>query len=116
MEQNPYESPKDPAQQQVVDKRCHFRLRWVLIPMAVALLLTVGLGTYVRATGIGVPYPEQTKEEAAYEERHWAIALPLFFASAVAWLMAGVAALVWGISAAIRLICRLRSSSPAAIT
>jgi hypothetical protein len=116
MEQNPYESPKDPAQQQVVDRRCHVRLRWALFPMAAALLLTVGFAIYVMATGIGVPYPEQTKKEAAYEKQHWIIALPLVFAAAVAWLITGVAALAWGIPAGIRLICRLRSPSSAAIT
>jgi len=65
--------------------------------VAVGLIVLAGLLTAVGmvhgvATGIGVPYPDPTPDQAAYERYHLGISKPLFLASGVAWLLAGACA------------------------
>ncbi|QEL20242.1 hypothetical protein PX52LOC_07334 [Limnoglobus roseus] len=44
-------------------------------------------------TGVLVPYPEATSEQTAYENYHLGISVPLFVASAVAWMLTGIVAI-----------------------
>jgi|GEM_PF-6166388 hypothetical protein len=60
----------------------------------VAVLLSAAFLTHGVATGVGVPYPDPTPEQAAYERYHRGISQPLFLAAGVAWLVAVVAAAV----------------------
>ncbi len=62
--------------------------------LALAALLSAIFMAHVIATGIGVPYPDPTPEQAAYERFHLRIGQPLFLAAGAAWLVAGVAAAV----------------------
>ena len=71
-----------------------YRLRTLLILMAVAVLLSAAFMAHIAATGIGVPYPDPTPTQAAYERYHLAISQPIFFAAGAAWLAVAVAAFV----------------------
>ena len=60
--------------------------------ITLAFCLSIVFLTHSVATGIGVPYPDPTQEQAAYERYHKAISLPLFLAATAGWLAAGVSA------------------------
>lgn len=57
----------------------------------IAVLLSGTFMTHGLATGIVVPYQDPTPEQVAYERYHARISGPLFLASGVVWLVAGVA-------------------------
>jgi hypothetical protein len=60
----------------------------------VALVLTVTCLTHGIFTGIGVPYQDTTKAQAAYERYHWGITSTLFLMAGTSWVLAlGAAAI-----------------------
>ncbi len=65
--------------------------------LVVAILLSAVFMAHGLATGIGIPYPDPTPEQAAYERFHQGISNPLFLAAGVAWLVAGIAAVMCAI-------------------
>ncbi len=60
----------------------------------VALVLSAVFTIHGVATGLGVPYPDPTPQQAAFVRYHWGISNVLFFTTGVGWLLAGSAA-VW---------------------
>jgi hypothetical protein len=63
--------------------------------LALALLLSVAFLAHGIGTGIAVPYPEPTPEQAALEKYHHRISDRLVLSAMVAWLAASVAVVVW---------------------
>jgi hypothetical protein len=59
--------------------------------LALAVLLSAAFLAHGVGTGIAVPYPDPTPEQAAFERYHQRISLPLCLAAVVAWLAAGAA-------------------------
>src|SRR5262249_30234568 len=61
-----------------------------MIVLAVAVLTSLAFIAHIAATGIGVPNPDATPDEAAFERYHLAISQPMFFAAGAAWLAFGI--------------------------
>jgi hypothetical protein len=74
--------------------------------LIVAVLLSAAFMAHGLATGIGVPYPDPTPEQAASERYHEGLSQPLFLAAAASWLVAGGAI-------AVAAACRLLRARPA---
>jgi len=70
----------------------------VAVLFAATLLLSAGFAVHALATGVVLPYPHPTPEQAAYEHYHLAISKPLFGTAALAWLLTAVTAFAAGIS------------------
>lgn len=69
-------------------------LKVVVGLLSLALLLLAAFLAHGVGTGIAVPYPDPTPEQAAYERYHLGISQPLFLVTGAAWLAAGVTAAV----------------------
>ena len=59
-----------------------------------AVALSLAFFGHALATGIAVPYPDPTPEQAAHERYHRAISDPLFAVTAACWSLAGFAGLI----------------------
>ena len=64
-------------------------------------LLSAAWMVHALVTGIGIPYPDPTPDQAAYVRYHWSISDQICLASCVAWLGAGIAG---GVSVVRRLL------------
>ena len=64
---------------------------------ALAFVLTAAFLAHGLMTGVGVPYPDPTPEQAAYVRYHLAVNEPLFLAAGLSWLATGAGGAAWAI-------------------
>ena len=63
-----------------------------VVLITVALCLSITFVAHGVVTGVGLPYPDPTPEQAAYERFHRGVSQPLFLVAGASWLAAGVSA------------------------
>ena len=69
-----------------------FRLTAVF--MLLAILISIAFFAHGLVTGIGIPYPDPTPEQQAFEQYHRPVSTELFHGAAFAWLATFVAWIV----------------------
>jgi hypothetical protein len=67
-------------------------MKLALVLCAVAVILSAAFVIHIGATGSGVPFPDPTPAQAAYERSQSAISSRILFAAALAWIATLIAA------------------------